>query len=43
MKKTNHLEFVLIKPVKYDSDLDPQFVHMILQGANQDVSQKIIR
>ena len=24
-KKTNHLEFVLLKPAKYLFDLDPQF------------------
>ena len=34
-KKTNHLEFVLLKPAAYLFDLDPQFVH--IQDVYQDV------
>ena len=30
-KKTNHLEFVLLKPVAYLFDLDPQFVRVIFK------------
>ena len=30
-KKTNHLEFVLLKPVAYLFDLDPQFASVIFK------------